>query len=105
MTSFNDREAAFEAKFAHDQELRFRLDARRDKLLGYWAAERLGLDAEETEAYVKQVILSDLEEAGANDVVRKLVGDLAEIGIDEAAIRAALAEQEAIARQQLMEQL
>lgn len=105
MTSFDNREQAFENKFAHDQELQFKVAARRDKLVGLWAAEKLGLDAGEAEAYAKQVILSDLEEAGDEDVIRKLVADLAEVGIDEAGVRAALAEQAEVARRQIMEQL
>ncbi len=105
MTTFNDRENAFEAKFAHDAELQFKLAARRDKLVGLWAAEKLGLAGLEAEAYAKQVILSDLEEAGDEDVVRKLVGDLARVGIDEAGVRAALAEQAVVARRQLIETL
>lgn len=105
MTTFNDRENAFEAKFAHDAELQFKLAARRDKLVGLWAAEKLGLGGLEAEAYAKQVILSDLEEAGDEDVVRKLVGDLARVGVGEAEVRAALAEQAAIARRQLIETL
>lgn len=104
MTSFDNREQAFENKFAHDQELQFKVAARRDKLVGLWAAEKLGLDAGEAEAYAKQVILSDLEEAGDEDVIRKLVADLAEVGIDEAGVRAALAEQGDVARRQIMEQ-
>ncbi len=101
MTTFDDRENAYEAKFAHDAETEFKVAARRDKLVGLWAAEKLGLDAVEAETYAKQVILSDLEEPGDEDVIRKLVADLAGVGIDEAAIRAALAEHEVVARQQI----
>jgi hypothetical protein len=102
MTTFNDRENAFEAKFAHDAELEFKVAARRDKLIGLWAAEKLGLDAMAAEAYAKQVILSDLEEPGDEDVIRKLVADLAGVGIDEPSIRAALADHEVVARQQIL---
>lgn len=74
MTTFNDRERAFEAKFAHDAEMQFRVEARRDKLLGLWAAELLG--KADAEAYATEVITSDLEEAGDADVLRKLTADL-----------------------------
>jgi hypothetical protein len=102
MTSFDDRRDGFENKFAHDAELVFRIAARRDRLVGMWAAAKLGHVGEAAEAYAKSVILSDLEEAGDEDVVRKLVADLAGAGVDEAAVRAALAEQQEIARQQIM---
>jgi hypothetical protein len=103
MTSFDDREQAFEAKFAHDEDLKFRVLARRDKLVGLWAAGLLGKTGDEADAYAKQVILSDLEEPGDADIIRKLVADLAPLGIDEAAIAAKLAEQAAEAARQLME--
>jgi hypothetical protein len=103
MTSFDDREQAFEAKFAHDEDLKFRVLARRDKLVGLWAAGLLGKTGDEADAYAKQVILSDLEEPGDADIIRKLVADLAPVGIDEAAITAKLAEQAAEAARQLME--
>jgi hypothetical protein len=102
MTSFDDRRDGFENKFAHDAELVFRIAARRDRLVGLWAAAKLGHVGEAAEAYAKSVILSDLEEAGDEDVVRKLVADLAGAGIDEAAVRAALAEHQEVARQQIM---
>jgi hypothetical protein len=102
MTTFDDRKDGFENKFAHDAELQFRVAARRDKLVGLWAAEKLGHSGDAAAAYAKSVILSDLEEAGDEDVVRKLVADLAGVGIGEAAVRAALAEQQEVARQQIM---
>ncbi|GGH18921.1 hypothetical protein SAMN05444007_101156 [Cribrihabitans marinus] len=76
MTTFDDRETAFENKFAHDQEMQFKAEARCNRLLGLWAAEMLGKDAEEAEAYAKTVILADFEEAGHEDVIRKVAGDL-----------------------------
>ncbi len=76
MTTFNDRENAFESKFAHDADMQFKANARCHKLLGYWAAEKLGKSGDEAEAYAKAVVISDLEEAGHEDVVRKLVADL-----------------------------
>ena len=103
MTTFGDRERAEEAKFAHDEDTLFRIQARRNKLLGHWAAQRMGLDAAETEAYARAVVQAEFEEAGDEDVVRKLLGDLtmAKVDIDEAEIRAALAEQAIEARRQI----
>ena len=75
MSSMKDRENAFENKFAHDSELKFKAEARRNKLLGLWAAELLGKTGEEAEAYAKAVVLSDFEEAGDEDVFRKVRGD------------------------------
>jgi len=76
-TSFDKREEGFEKKFAHDEELRFKAMARRNKLLGLWAAGLLGKSGAEAEAYAKEVVLADFEEAGDNDVVRKVTKDLA----------------------------
>jgi hypothetical protein len=101
MTTFDKREHAFENKFAHDAETRFRILARRDRLVGDWAAAHLKLGGTEAEAYAKSVVLADLEEAGDEDVVRKLVADLASAGVDEASIRAKLAEQLAVAQTQI----
>ena len=104
MTNFKDRERGEEAKFAHDEESAFKIAARRNRLLGHWAAEKMGLTPEETEAYAKAVVQADFEEAGDEDVIRKLLGDLTSSGveIDEAGIRAALAERAVEARRQLM---
>ena len=77
MTSFQDRERAEEAKFARDHEMAFRITARRNRLIGEWAAARMGLTPEETDAYAKAVVQADFEEAGDDDVVRKVVADLA----------------------------
>ena len=92
MTDFNDRERAAEAKFAHDEEMHFRIHARRNRLLGQWAADRMGLSAVEAEAYAKSVVQADFEESGDEDVVRKLLGDLTSAGIEvsEADVRTAL---------------
>jgi hypothetical protein len=105
MTTFDDRERGFENKFAHDQEMLFRIAARRNRLLGGWAAGLMGLTAEEADAYGKAVVQADFEEAGDEDVVRKLLGDLTSAGvdIDEGRIRAALSEKTIEARRQLME--
>ncbi|MCB2051384.1 MAG: DUF1476 domain-containing protein [Novosphingobium sp.] len=104
MTDFNDRERAEEAKFAMDEETAFRVAARRNRLLGEWAAARMDLSEAETQAYAKAVVQADFEEAGDEDVIRKLLGDLTSAGvdIDEAGVRAALEEKAVEARRQLM---
>jgi hypothetical protein len=104
MTSFDDREKAFEAKFARDEDMAFRVTARRNRLLGQWAATQMKLTPEETDAYAKAVVQADFEEAGDEDVIRKLLGDLLAAGIetDEATVRHALGEQMVEARRQLM---
>jgi hypothetical protein len=76
MTTFDQREKDFEKKFAHDEELRFRANARRNKLLGLWAAEKLGLSGAAADTYAKEVVASDFEEAGDHDVFRKVRADL-----------------------------
>ena len=104
MTDFSDRERAEEAKFAFDEENAFKIAARRNRLLGEWAAEVMGLTAEEADAYKKAVVQADFEEAGDEDVIRKLLGDLtaAECDVSEADIRAKLDEKAIEARRQLM---
>jgi hypothetical protein len=104
MTDFNDRERGEEAKFAHDEDMAFRIAARRNRLLGQWAAEKMGLTAEETDAYAKEVVQAEFEEAGDEDVIRKVLGDLTSAGceIDEAGVRAALEDRNVEARRQLM---
>ncbi len=82
MSGFKDREKGFEAKFAHDEELRFKVVARRNKLLGLWAAELMGLAGDEAEAYAKQVVRADFEEPGDEDVYRKVFGDLEAKNLD-----------------------
>ncbi|MBB5710583.1 DUF1476 domain-containing protein [Sphingomonas xinjiangensis] len=105
MTSFDDRERAFEAKFARDEEMAFRVIARRNRLIGQWAAAKMKLTPEETDAYAKAVVQADFEEAGDEDVIRKLISDLlaAGVDVDEAEVRRALEEQAVEARRQLME--
>ncbi|TVP72963.1 MAG: DUF1476 domain-containing protein [Rhodobacteraceae bacterium] len=102
MTSFNDRERAFENKFAHDQEMIFKAVARRNKKLGLWAAGLLGKAGDEAEAYAMDVIRADFEEAGHEDVVRKLLADLSSVS-DEATIRAKMAELLSEAKAELSE--
>jgi hypothetical protein len=105
MTTFDDRERAFETKFARDEEVAFRITARRNRLLGQWAAGLMKLTPAETDAYAKAVVQADFEEAGDEDVVRKLLGDLTAAGVDvdDAAVRRALEEQTVEARRQLMQ--
>lgn len=101
MTTFDDRENAFEAKFAHDEEMKFKAEARRNKLIGLWAAGLLGKSEEEAAAYAKEVIAADFQEAGEEDVFRKLSADLG-ARADEATIRAKMAELMVEAKRQLM---
>ena len=105
MTTFDDRERAFETKYARDQDMQFRIVARRNKLLGHWAAKLMGLTDVEAESYAKDVVRADFEEAGDEDVIRKILGDLTSAGIecDESRIREALAHKSVEARRQLME--
>lgn len=105
MSTFDERERAFETKFSRDQDMAFRITARRNRLVGTWAAELMGLTPAETDAYAKAVVQADFEEAGDEDVIRKLLGDLISAGvdIDEARIRVALDQRTIEARRQLME--
>jgi hypothetical protein len=105
MTTFDNRENAFENKFAHDADLQFKITARRNKLVGQWAAEKMGLTPEETMSYATSVVQADFEEAGDEDVIRKLLGDLTSAGVDvdDAMIRAALDEKMVEARRQFIE--
>lgn len=106
MNSFEDREKAFETKFAKDQELIFRVTARRNRLLGEWAGSLMGLTKEETDAYAKAVVQADFEEAGDEDVIRKVLGDLVSAGVDadESKVRTALSDKAAEARRQFMQE-
>jgi len=105
MTTFDDREKAFENLYARDQEMQFRVIARRNRLLGAWAANLMGLTDVEAESYAKDVVRADFEEAGDEDVIRKLLGDLTSAGveIEESRIREALDHKAVEARRQLME--
>ena len=105
MTTFDDREKAFENQYARDQEMQFRIKARRNRLVGEWAARLMGLTEAEADAYAKEVIRSDFEEAGDEDVVRKVLGDLTSAGVDcdEARIREALEHKTVEARRQMIE--
>lgn len=103
MSTFKDRENAFENKFAHDEEMQFRALARRNKLTGLWAAELLGRTGSDADAYAAEVIKSDFEEAGHDDVVRKLAGDLGDKA-DDATIRAKMEEMLTVAKAQLADE-
>jgi hypothetical protein len=83
MTTFDKREEGFEKQFAHDEELRFKANARRNKLLGLWAAGKLGKSGDEAEAYAKEVVVADLEEAGDDDVFRKIRHDFDAKGVKD----------------------
>ncbi len=105
MTGFDDREKAFENKFARDEEMQFKVMARRNRLLGQWAAGKMGLTPEETDSYAREVVQADFEEAGDDDVLRKVLGDLTSAGVesDAAAVRQAMDEKLIEARRQLIE--
>ena len=103
MTTFDDRESAFENKFAHDEEMNFKAAARGHKKLGLWAAELLGKSGDDAEDYAKSVVLADFEEAGHEDVYRKVAGDLGDKA-DEATIRAKMDECLAQAKAELMDE-
>lgn len=94
MTTFDQRKDAFENKFAHDEELRFKATARRNKLLGLWAAEKLGKSGADAEAYAKSVVVADFEEAGDEDVVRKVKNDfaVASVNLSDSEIRTVMTE-------------
>lgn len=104
--SFKKREDAFENKYARDEELRFKVDIRRDKLVGIWAAEMLGLKGDDADAYAKEVISADFEEPGEDDVVRKIMADFQEKEIDfsEHRLRKKMEELLEVAKQQLMKE-
>ncbi len=104
MAQFDDREKAQEAKFARDGELRFKAEARRNKLLGLWAAEQMGLSGDQAKEYAGEVVASDFEEAGDEDVFRKVSGDLKAKGasVSEDMIRKKMSELTAVARDQVL---
>jgi hypothetical protein len=83
MTTFDKREEGFEKKFAHDEELRFKANARRNKLLGLWAAEKLGVSGDAANVYAKDVVMADFEEAGEEDVFKKVRKDFDAKGITQ----------------------
>ncbi|MTH64553.1 DUF1476 domain-containing protein [Paracoccus shanxieyensis] len=103
MTTFDDRERAYENKFAHDAELNFKAEARRNRLLGEWAAGLLGMNGDDARAYALTVVTSDFDEPGDEDVYRKLAADLSDKS-DEATIRAKMAELRVTAREQILKE-
>lgn len=104
MTTFDDRENAFENKFAHDEELRFKAEARRNKLLGLWAAGLMGKTGEAADAYAMEVVAADFAEAGDEDVLRKVVGDLG-ARADAATVRARMSDLMVEAKRQVMNEI
>ena len=104
MTTFDDREHAFEAKFAHDEEMQFKAQARCNKMLGLWAAGLMGKTGDEAAAYAKTVVIADFEEAGHEDVVRKVTADLDGLA-DADTVRAKMAELLPEAKAQIMSEI
>jgi len=104
MTTFDERETAFENKFKHDKELEFKVTSRRNKLLGLWAAKLLGIDGVEAETYAKSVVASDFEKPGDNDVMQKVLGDFKakNVEMSEHRLRKHMDELLATAKQQIM---
>ena len=104
MSGFDDRKKGQEAKFAHDAELRFRAEARRNRLLGLWAAEHMGLSEEHAKEYAAEVVAADFEEAGEEDVFRKVAADIKAKGgsVSDEMIRAKMSELVQVARDQLL---
>ncbi len=103
MTTFDDRERAYESKFVHDAELRFKAEARRSRLLGEWAAELLGKTGEDAKTFAMSIVASDVQEPGDEDVYRKLASELGDKA-DEAQIRAKMAEMWDLARRQVIDE-
>jgi len=104
MTTFNEREEAFEKKYAHDADMQFKADARRNKLLGLWAAGLMGITGDDADRYAVTVIKSDFEEAGHEDVYRKISGDLGGKA-DEATIRTKMKELMAVAKSEVFDEV
>lgn len=102
MTTFDDREKAFESKYAHDEEMRFRAEARRNRLLGLWAAGLMGLEGDAAADYARSIVVEDLKEAGDEDVFRKVKADLEAKGAPAGELRAKMQELMAVAKAQLM---
>jgi hypothetical protein len=104
MTTFNNREKAFEDKYKHDQDLQFKVEVRRNKLLGLWVAEMLGLSGADADAYAKEVVSSDFEEPGDADVVRKVLGDTEPKNLDlnEHSLRKKMGELLTVSKEQIM---
>ncbi len=106
MTTFDKREKGFEEKYKHDQELQFKIEVRRGKLLGLWVAEMLGKTGDEAEAYARDVVAADFEEPGDDDVVRKVMADFQDAGSEfsEHRLRKKMEEFLEIAKEQIMQE-
>jgi hypothetical protein len=104
MSTFNEREEAFEKKYAHDADMQFKADARRNKLLGLWAAGLMGITGDDADTYAVSVVKSDFEEAGHEDVYRKISGDLGDKA-DEATIRAKMKELMAVSKAEVFDEV
>jgi len=106
MTTFDEREKAFEDKYRHDQELQFKVEVRRNKLLGLWVAEMLDLKGEDAQAYAKEVVSADFEEPGDADILRKVLGDLKDKNVDmnEHRLRKKMDELTVVAKTQIMKE-
>ena len=104
MTTFNEREKGFEQKFKHDQDLQFKVNARRNKLLGLWAAELMGQSGDTAAAYAKEVVASDFDRPGDSDVLEKVLGDLKHKGVtkSEHQVRTEMDRLLAVAKEQIM---
>ncbi|HZD25257.1 MAG TPA: DUF1476 domain-containing protein [Alphaproteobacteria bacterium] len=106
MSTFDEREKSYEAKYAYDQETNFKINARRNRLFGEWAAEQLGLSGSEAEAYAKQVIAADFDKPGDEDVFAKVWADLQEKGVEisEHRVRKRMSDLLEVAREQIVSQ-
>jgi len=104
MSTFDEREEAFEKKYAHDENMQFKADARRNKLLGLWAAELMGKTGDDADTYAVEVVKSDFEEAGHEDVFRKVSADLGDKA-DEATIRTKMIELMAVAKAEVFDEV
>ena len=105
MAGFEDRQKTYEKKFAHDEETKFKVNARRNKLLGLWAAELLGIQGAEAEAYAKQVVRADFDEPGEEDVFRKVSGDLEGKNVSEKDIRHEMSRLMDVAKEQVSKEV
>lgn len=107
MTGFDEREKGFEAKYRLEQETRFKISARRNKLLGLWAAERMGMPGASAEEYAKEVVVADFDEPGDEDVLEKVLNDLTDKGLEitDAEVRKQMDKLIETAREQIMKEL
>jgi len=104
MTGFDNRQKGFENKYKHDEELKFKVNARRNKLLGEWAGKQLGLSGAELDAYAKTVVMADFDKPGDEDVLEKVVGDLKGKGVTSGVVRAEMEKLLVVAKDQIMKQ-